>query len=1207
MGLAMIFRWSYSNNSIMKNVILSLLFFAFSLSGVAQNGNIIIPSGHDGAVRIIMIDNQSKYFYTADEWKVIMWDFNTAKQLYTFPISNKATTQHFGSEVHNLRDLIVSADGKTLAFTTSEDELVIYSTESGKKINSIHGVVSRINFSKDGKTIYDFVRGPEGGDVQPGTNGRMIRTINVQSGAIIDYWHKKDMNIWGSFIQYFFPIEAGKVINFDNQGYTVLDLDEKKEIIKSNVHEQLKDNYKIDTEGFNRHYFQVAFGSGLFSFQTHKVKGSLGFLVWDVYDNKEFAFLPLDKNYKVHDSYVKGRFLFANKSSRYDKQEAGILEQGNKIAKKVNITGSNEIKVAALSKNGNTIIYCGEDQKLYKYDLEKPIQNPLPAVAANVALASVTRKNDDLIFNSISRKYDKGETINFESENVNYIVDLMRMAVKTADTLPIKQAKSLYTVRLNKDSFLLAYSNPNDERFMYNVRTRKTVSFQNKSLPITLNSTWRSFPKIPAIFAAKGSGNFFITEDGTDNKGRDIAGLVKYNLNTKQSTRIFSTGYFQGDEWEQRVNDMNNRARVENALVMDQENNLLASAEFYYKGTVRVMDLNTGKTLGQRSFVYDSAAYAKGNTTGASGIIQEGIQNYPYYITQVKKINDHTARVLAMEKIFEIDLNGGAGKEIQIIQPQYFSQKRNIKLFANNKMETVISTYQTGNRLVAETIYGPYQYKLTHLASPINSIEFSKNDSILYTVNENKSFSAYNAITGFYYGTLYTFENSSDWVFMGVDGRFDGTKDGMNRLYYLNGREVVSIDKVFEKYYTPNLFQRLTAGEGFEPVPDIDFKPKPRTNILYAEVKRNLEVEDDKPTYSNTSGIAEITVNATAPEDKVDEIRLFHNGKAVNLATRGLFVTEADGTDSKKYTINLLPGANNFRAIVLNSQRTESEPDEILVNYQSGNAPAPKPGGSTNGTVIDAVDKNATMHLVVVGVNAYKGKIKPLGYAVPDATAFREELEKDARSVISNVKSYFITDAQADKTGIVNAFNDIKKNAKPQDVFVFYYAGHGYIHPGNKEFYLVSADVEDGNESLLKNGVAAKELQSFAVDIAAQKQVFILDACQSAGAFEQMLKHDGEQQKALAVVSRSTGTHWMAASGSTETAKEFGELGHGAFTYTLLQALKGQAAANKMITVNGLKNFLQVQVPELIKKYGGGAQYPASYGFGNDFPVEVVK
>ena len=104
-----------------------------------------------------------------------------------------------------------------------------------------------------------------------------------------------------------------------------------------------------------------------------------------------------------------------------------------------------------------------------------------------------------------------------------------------------------------------------------------------------------------------------------------------------------------------------------------------------------------------------------------------------------------------------------------------------------------------------------------------------------------------------------------------------------------------------------------------------------------------------------------------------------------------------------------------------------------------------------------------------------------------------------------------------------------------------------------------------------------------------------------------MLQHDGEQQKSLALVARSTGTHWIAASGSSETAKEFGQLGHGAFTYVLLQALKGQAANNKMITVNGMKVFLQVQVPELVKKYGSSNQLPASYGFGNDFPVEIVR
>jgi hypothetical protein len=44
-----------------------------------------------------------------------------------------------------------------------------------------------------------------------------------------------------------------------------------------------------------------------------------------------------------------------------------------------------------------------------------------------------------------------------------------------------------------------------------------------------------------------------------------------------------------------------------------------------------------------------------------------------------------------------------------------------------------------------------------------------------------------------------------------------------------------------------------------------------------------------------------------------------------------------------------------------------------------------------------------------------------------------------------------------------------------------------------------------------------------------------------------------------------------------------------------------------MITVNGLKNYLQLGVPELMKKYSGTLQYPASYGFGNDFPVEILK
>jgi len=44
-----------------------------------------------------------------------------------------------------------------------------------------------------------------------------------------------------------------------------------------------------------------------------------------------------------------------------------------------------------------------------------------------------------------------------------------------------------------------------------------------------------------------------------------------------------------------------------------------------------------------------------------------------------------------------------------------------------------------------------------------------------------------------------------------------------------------------------------------------------------------------------------------------------------------------------------------------------------------------------------------------------------------------------------------------------------------------------------------------------------------------------------------------------------------------------------------------------MITVNGLKNYLQEIAPDLVRKYGSNGQYPPSYGFGNDFPLEVVN
>lgn len=570
----------------------------------------------------------------------------------------------------------------------------------------------------------------------------------------------------------------------------------------------------------------------------------------------------------------------------------------------------------------------------------------------------------------------------------------------------------------------------------------------------------------------------------------------------------------------------------------------------------------------------------------------------------------HTSISADKRKLLVVDLNViytydlGTGNLLSSTKAKFTTTKG---LYASSPDQSRIYLAENG-MLSAVNARGEPLYRVKSHNAEVRRILSSPDGKVIYTVGLDQTIKVWEAATGTLLGTLYLFNDGNDFVFLDAYGRFDGTEGGIKRMYYYSNRIKVKLDVVYEVFYTPNLYQRLITGERFAAI-NINFNPLPIAKISYEQKTRNLTVDDDKPTYINTTGLAEITINAAAENDKIDEIRLFHNGKAVNLATRGLFVTDNTvGTDSKKYTINLLPGQNTFRAIALNSQRTESLPDEIVVNYQKGNQPVVN--NKVVGAAIDKVDKNATLHLIVVGINKYENEKLSLNYALADATAFKTEIEKDAKTVLGDVKTYFVTDVSANKKGITDAFAAVQKSAKPQDVFVFYYAGHGVISATDKEFYLVPTDVADlknVDEVLKQKGISAKVLQTFAVDIQAQKQLFILDACQSAGAFEKLLAADGDQQKSLAIVSRSTGTHWMAASGSQQFANEFASLGHGAFTYVLLQALKGEAANNKMITVNGLKNFLQIQVPILMKKYNGSAQYPASYGFGNDFPVQILN
>jgi len=486
-----------------------------------------------------------------------------------------------------------------------------------------------------------------------------------------------------------------------------------------------------------------------------------------------------------------------------------------------------------------------------------------------------------------------------------------------------------------------------------------------------------------------------------------------------------------------------------------------------------------------------------------------------------------------------------------------------------------------------------------------NTVSFTPDGRHLFYIdgNDEHMLQVYDVAKKREIASVHAFLKTNDWAVVSPSGLFEANEGAQNNVYYATANSIAPLATVFEQFFTPKLLPRILSGETFK-VPVVnDLKAIPTVSLNYTEGTRNLIVEnefDRVVTTGNSAGV--ITVKADCPSDKVTEIRLYHNGKLTG-TTRNLIVEDEMGQKSltRSFNVTLSPGDNVFSAVAVNSQRSESKQVFINAKYKPENKSEPE----------NIKSKASRLHVIVVGINKYKNSKYNLNYASADATAFKTAIESGAANIFSAVNTYFITDDQATKEGIKNAFDKVKESATADDLFVFYYAGHGVLD-NKAEYYLIPHDVTQlyGNDQMLTQlGISASFIQLYSKDIKAKKQLFILDACQSAGAFSNAAAIRGvAEEKAIAQLARATGTHWLTASGSDQFATEFSQLGHGVFTYCLLEAMKGYADnGDKKLTVKEIDAYLQNIVPEITKKYKGTAQYPASSGTGNDFPVIVVK
>lgn len=472
----------------------------------------------------------------------------------------------------------------------------------------------------------------------------------------------------------------------------------------------------------------------------------------------------------------------------------------------------------------------------------------------------------------------------------------------------------------------------------------------------------------------------------------------------------------------------------------------------------------------------------------------------------------------------------------------------------------------------------------------IVSVEFSKDNNRIISTSEDGTIKVWDNKTGKLELTQIAIKGTYDRITFTPDGKFNGTEDGIKNFYFVKDLKIINLENLYEKFYTPNLSVMIEEGidlknskfdiKGLEPVAELHInEPSNELPMFRGALETRLTTNDKK---------TKVKVTATDKGGGIDEIRLYQNKKLVQSRKVGIDSTGAQISES--FDVSLSKGINEIEIATYNKERTKKS--EVFGIEYTG----------------DKFD-SANLFILSVGINEYKKPSYNLNYAVSDATSFTKALEGGSTQLFNKVTVISLLNDKANKAEIIAAFDSIKAIIKPSDVFIFYYAGHGSMAKAEDSedniFYLVPWEVTNlyNFEMLQQKGISAKMLKEFSKDISAEKQMFVLDACQSGGAVEYLASRGSEEEMAISQLAHSTGTYFISASGSKQLAGEFETLGHGVFTYVILEALKGKAATNGKITVKGLTYYVEDQVPALSEKYKGAAQYPVSFGFGQDFPI----
>ena len=235
---------------------------------------------------------------------------------------------------------------------------------------------------------------------------------------------------------------------------------------------------------------------------------------------------------------------------------------------------------------------------------------------------------------------------------------------------------------------------------------------------------------------------------------------------------------------------------------------------------------------------------------------------------------------------------------------------------------------------------------------------------------------------------------------------------------------------------------------------------------------------------------------------------------------------------------------------------------------------------------------------VVVGTSEYLNRgVASLKFADKDAESFARFLQTPEGGGFQPDHMRILLNKDATLAKLQEALIDFLQQAIDKDLVIIYFAGHGLPDPARlQNLYLLTYDADPSRlgttafpmwqiKDVLERYISAKRIVVFS------------DACHSGGISVDFATRGMDATKSnlinqyLADLSRTKeGIVIFTASAAGEVSQEIPELGHGIFTYFLLQGMKGEADFNNdyTVTINELMQYVEDQVKRKTK----GAQNP---------------